>query len=98
MGMLSVTPSELFQFCLICSEKVKSLPLALLLPMPAVRLMLGMYPARATLMFRSAASMFSLPDSISGRSPKAVRYTSSLAGRGERTSVAPSSGRSKTIS
>ena len=42
MGMLSVTPSELFQFCLICSEKVKSLPLAFVLPMPAERLMLGM--------------------------------------------------------
>ena len=34
MGTLTVTPSELFQFCLICSPKVKSLPLVFVLPIP----------------------------------------------------------------
>ena len=32
MGTLTVTPKELFQFCLICSPKVKSLPLVFVLP------------------------------------------------------------------
>ena len=81
------------EFIYTGSPKVKSLPLVWFVPIPALRLMVGRYPALAISIPSSEASTLSLLASISGRRVSALIYTSFLVGNGNSTFSSDRAGR-----